>query len=397
MAPAGQTEASSGLPQVHIGFVRRRPMHPERFFALVRRRFGPLDSDLSCSYGSGPKPQGTCTGEVHVLSGSGCLWFIGSDDMCAEWFFSSSASRHLLRCGGPWPAEQAGVTETATAAAGSRRVDLSLEVSGAPADVDAWKASLFSELNDCLITRAEAVALEEGDTRMLSPQCEWEEMRAVQENLSPWVVHWWPLLRVLHGITTMVTAIPGFGLLQTVGRSLATRVRTGAWARIFCDSSVNAGIHAEVRGCEALCRDVTGATHSGETLRRIRSLLLDVAHWAFVVRNPGGAIVLRAPESLAFTAAIAAAALAFRLSMRNRCIITSVARGSSLPRISGKTVTNFFLTLLVVTVIRLLLQLIFGRGFPWDQAIAAISGHHPSAMVAQAVPHQEHTELHIHV
>ena len=67
------------------------------------------------------------------------------------------------------------------------------------------------------------------------------------------MVHWWPLLRVLHGITTMVTAIPGaslplyvpsrgpslnldhrhftcaggFGLLQTVGRSLATRVRTG--------------------------------------------------------------------------------------------------------------------------------------------------------------------------
>ena len=64
--------------------------------------------------------------------------------------------------GDPAPAgvRLSGVTETATAAAGSRRVDLSLEVlravvppapallcswqlqvSGAPADVDAWKAA----------------------------------------------------------------------------------------------------------------------------------------------------------------------------------------------------------------------------------------------------------------
>eukprot|EP00439_Symbiodinium_sp_Y106_P087077 s101_g39.t1 len=169
-----------------------------------------------------------------------------------------------------------------------------------------------------------------------------------------------------------------------------------------CDPLRRTGKRTKDLPCSAVimpvasCSQLGSIFSAGETLRRIRSQLLDVAHWAFVVMSFGGAIVLRAPESLAFTAAIAAAALAFRLSMRNRCIITSVARGSSLPRISGKTVTNFFLTLLVVTVIRLLLQLIFGRGFPWDQAIAAISGH-SSAMVAQAVPHQEHTELHLHV
>ncbi|CAK9113328.1 unnamed protein product [Durusdinium trenchii] len=106
---------------------------------------------------------------------------------------------------------------------------------------------------------------------------------------------------------------------------------------------------------------------------RFRSKLLDVAHWAFVVMSFGGAILLRAPESLAFTAGIAAVSLGFRLSMRNRCIITSVARTSSLPRISGRSVTNFFLALLVVSVLRLLLQLAFGRGWPWDQLIKLIS------------------------
>ena len=109
---------------------------------------------------------------------------------------------------------------------------------------------------------------------------------------------------------------------------------------------------------------------------RLRSKMLDVAHWAFVVMSFGGAIVLRAPESLAFTAGIAASSLAFRLSMRNRCIITSVARTSSLPRISGKSVTNFFLALLILSVTRLLLQLAFGRGFPWDQLFHAIEGKH---------------------
>lgn len=108
---------------------------------------------------------------------------------------------------------------------------------------------------------------------------------------------------------------------------------------------------------------------------RLRSKLLDIAHWAFVVMSFGGAILLRAPESLGFTAGIAAASLVFRLSMRNRCIITSVAQTSSLPRISGKGVTNFFLALLILSVARLLLQLAFGRGFPWDQIFKAISHH----------------------
>ncbi|CAJ1397340.1 unnamed protein product [Effrenium voratum] len=112
--------------------------------------------------------------------------------------------------------------------------------------------------------------------------------------------------------------------------------------------------------------------HGFRPCQTLRRRLLDVAHWAFVVMSFGGAVLLRAPESLGFTALVAAASLAFRLSMRNQCIITSVARTSSLPRISGKAVTRFFLALLLVSVARLALQLAFGRGFPWDQLIRAI-------------------------
>mmetsp|Transcript_96413 Transcript_96413/g.171390 ORF Transcript_96413/g.171390 Transcript_96413/m.171390 type:complete len:265 (-) Transcript_96413:77-871(-) len=113
----------------------------------------------------------------------------------------------------------------------------------------------------------------------------------------------------------------------------------------------------------------------GATLTSLQSKLLDVAHWAFVVMTFGGVILLRAPESLLFEAGLAGLSLVFRLSMRNSCIITSVAARSSLPNISGRRVTTIFLSLFLASVFRLVLQVFYGRGFPWDQLIGAITGH----------------------
>jgi len=111
----------------------------------------------------------------------------------------------------------------------------------------------------------------------------------------------------------------------------------------------------------------------GSTLSSLQSKLLDVAHWAFVVMTFGGAIVLRAPESLLFEAGLSGVSLLFRITMRNSCIITSVAARSSLPAISGQRVTVIFLSLFLASVLRLVLQAFFGRGFPWDQLIGAMT------------------------
>lgn len=105
---------------------------------------------------------------------------------------------------------------------------------------------------------------------------------------------------------------------------------------------------------------------------KCNSLLLDLCHWAYVVMTFGGAAVLRAPESLAIVASIAAMSLALRYAMRHQCIITAVARRTSLPDIPGTRVTAIFLGLLVVTLLRLCLQAEFGRGFPIDQILATV-------------------------
>lgn len=102
---------------------------------------------------------------------------------------------------------------------------------------------------------------------------------------------------------------------------------------------------------------------------------MDVAHWAFVVMAFGGTFVLRAPESLMFLAGIAVASLILRVTMKNSCIITEVANTTSLPNITGMQVTRLFAGLLFAVLCRLLLQLVFGRGFPLDQLLRAITGH----------------------
>mmetsp|Transcript_32170 Transcript_32170/g.60593 ORF Transcript_32170/g.60593 Transcript_32170/m.60593 type:complete len:284 (-) Transcript_32170:150-1001(-) len=228
--PTAEEAPELGPPKaMQIRFSRKRPFHPERFFAFVRRCFGPLDLDLPWSIGAGSRgyreQKGAGNADVQVRLGSGCLWFIGSDDVRAEWFFDSTGAegrKHLIRCGEPWEAPGGGATE-----AGVRRVDVAFEVRGSEAAIESWKANVFGELSDCLITREEAIAFEEGDMMLLS-DCEWEDIRTGHEKMYAWVLRWWHVLHLLHGITSMVRALPGFDKIQSAGRSVASRVRT-AW------------------------------------------------------------------------------------------------------------------------------------------------------------------------
>ncbi len=207
---------------VEVKFFRRRPLHPERFVEKLRQRFGPLDRDgWNVQMGKVPRSMDQVR-EVEVLAGSGCVWFMGSDDIQAEWFYSEG--RHLLRCGEPWPLSGAG-------AAGARRVELVVRVMGTALAIQSWKEEFFSELGSCLITREEVDALEQGNI-MLNPQCEWEEIRAAHQNMSFWVLRWWHALLFLNTITRLVSTLPGFTKLQATGRSLANRVQTCGRRRV---------------------------------------------------------------------------------------------------------------------------------------------------------------------
>lgn len=137
-----------------------------------------------------------------------------------------------------------------------------------------------------------------------------------------------------------------------------------------CSSSTDIAC-AAVALC-ATSNDQPSAEASSAGSAKCNSLLLDLCHWAYVVMTFGGAAVLRAPESLAIVASIAAISLALRYAMRHQCIITALARRTSLPDIPGTRVTAIFAGLLVVTLLRLSLQAEFGRGFPIDQILAAV-------------------------
>ena len=205
---------------VEVKFFRRRPLHPERFLEKLRERFGPLDRDGWNV--ARPMRQVHEVEVVEVLAGSGCVWFMGSDDVQAEWFYSEG--RHILRCGEPWPSSGAG-------AAGDRRVELVVRVMGTALAIQRWKEEFFSELGSCLITREEVDELEQGNI-MLNPQCEWEEIRAAHQNMSFWVLRWWHALLFLSTITRLVSTLPGFTKLQATGRSLANRIQTCGRRRV---------------------------------------------------------------------------------------------------------------------------------------------------------------------
>eukprot|EP00440_Ansanella_granifera_P040488 gb/GFBE01043912.1/.p1 GENE.gb/GFBE01043912.1/~~gb/GFBE01043912.1/.p1 ORF type:complete len:245 (+),score=30.96 gb/GFBE01043912.1/:1-735(+) len=229
LSSAGAEDEGAGAASHHFSYLRRRPMHPERFFSFARRYFGPLDQDLPpndpCLPPSAP------LGAAAVLSASGCVWFLGSDDMRAEWKFEAGSGesrvrRHLIRCGDPW----ADAGREDQPGAGDRRVELRVTYeldhesheSDAGTAVEVWERELLAALTACLITRDEAASLEAGHCELLSGPCEWEELRATHESLAPWVAQWRPLLGLLHGLTTFVSFLPGFSRLSSFGRAFST-------------------------------------------------------------------------------------------------------------------------------------------------------------------------------
>jgi len=159
-------------------YMRRRPMHPGRFIAFTRKRFGPLgvlkvetaaaspeqqgigrssdDAEMTClpceaaheaslhKYAfknmhaeADDRPMDTTPRPSLVTEARGCLWFVFSDDVQALWRFNSPTiggpgvgkadGSQLLRVGLPWDAIEDAEKDRQ---AGVRRVELTF-LSGA--------------------------------------------------------------------------------------------------------------------------------------------------------------------------------------------------------------------------------------------------------------------------
>lgn len=272
-----QCEADQGFRQV--SYLRRRPMHPDRFFAFLKRRCGPLDFDetKSChttsmlartsgwslggfckrrqrrrgalSAGGMVGPEGSQDdtemlrtednaptmhfGSCVIVEGGGCVWFAGSDDLQGDWKFRAaepgSAAWHMLQCGKPWPRQLLDIGSEA----GSRRNELifTLEDLSEPGlyegALSAAESSLRAELEACLLTRAEAVKLEAADQHVLAGLQAWELHRKALGDLSPETLGRWSLvLKTLEAVTDVVGAIPGSRRAAALGDTVKRRVLT---------------------------------------------------------------------------------------------------------------------------------------------------------------------------
>lgn len=209
-------ERPDGSELLTFQYVKRRPMHPDRFLKFARRFFGPLGQDHTPDESPPappPLPWPICSA---LVAASGCIWFVGSDDMRGEWLAEVAGGRHLLRCGAAWPE----VADEGTGA-GERRVELALalQVVTAEASSEEVVAALRRELDACLVTRAEAMALESGGD-LFQITAEWETIRAHHKELSSWADQWLPALLLLRLSTRIVGSVPGFEALASLGQQV---------------------------------------------------------------------------------------------------------------------------------------------------------------------------------
>jgi len=258
-------------------YMRRRPMHPGRFLAFTRQRFGPLgiltvDDAAAEAAAAAASPKHQSIGDEPVMmcqpcgvsaeagdrpvdrmkkpslvtEARGCLWFVFSDDVQALWRFDcpkvggpgteKADGSQLLRVGLPWDAtggaekgRQAGVrrVELTFLSKGMRTDGVANIEAGESSDVDeAWRleeCALRTELDACLVTRDEAVALESGEP--LEGMEEWETLRLGHEHMAPWVEEWLPVLRPLYRTVELLSRLPGIGVAGALGRAINARAR----------------------------------------------------------------------------------------------------------------------------------------------------------------------------
>lgn len=252
LAPRADDECTDTL---NFSYLRRRPMHPDRFRDFVRCCFGPFDEEPEelCGAESGrndshhlsslgsfcrrrnperpsepqrpSEPSGLTTfSNCKILCASGCVWLAGFDERQLEWLWNdaspssrhdaSPSSRHSLRVATPW---DAGNTDECREA-GERRVDLKFilqvcteAVGEAMKDhgevLKAGKAALRDRLQACLLTRSEAEALDRKEP------LEEADSRAIRR-----------MAGVLWVVAGIVSSLPGSQTLAAFGESTLRRI-----------------------------------------------------------------------------------------------------------------------------------------------------------------------------
>mmetsp|Transcript_57435 Transcript_57435/g.145649 ORF Transcript_57435/g.145649 Transcript_57435/m.145649 type:complete len:330 (+) Transcript_57435:105-1094(+) len=242
---------------------RRRPIHPGRFIDFASRHFGVLEHQLDSGSGGG-RWRSVCSrrrrndteegialvdaaggaaaadaaeaceawsADWEVLDASGCVWLAGSDDRQADWTMRAAGAAqrvHRLGLGPSWPVPE---EPEKWGEAGERRVELRFVLRerrpprSAPEQREPPQVAerrLINALEACLLSRAEAAALEQGDFRVLDglggwrPECEpgASSSSAASRQLPP-------PLRAVQGIVNIVHAIPGSTAVANLGYALS--------------------------------------------------------------------------------------------------------------------------------------------------------------------------------